>query len=365
MSPAFSSTKQAAAFASLLLALFLLPWVAGRPLLPPREELYSATSWAYGAFPYMHDQIFEEKGDIDIAFMGSSPMYWGIDTPYVQAKMSGMLGRPAVVRSLCWHYSGFDALYFIARDLLRHRKVRMIVFCDMIYPDTSDAAHRSTSKWFLWSEDAPEVAGLSLKAKATFYAGAIVGMPRNLLDLVRHNLPAIPSEEILVKPGYPKLKSPALRLGSLAVTWAAGHAMADCTPHGTARQSDACIYSEATKTNFQFSRQPVQPAQAAFCRKMAALAREHQVKLVYLHFTRTFERTSPVIESSAFWPEVFAGDVAMLGIPGAKLFAGITEETLTNKLYNDAVHLNRNGQKFFTPLVTPSLVQIYANQAKP
>jgi hypothetical protein len=365
MSPAFSSTKQAAAFASLLLVLFLLPLVAGRPMLPPREELYSATSWAYGAFPYMHDQIFEEKGDIDIAFMGSSPMYWGIDTPYVQAKMSEVLGRPAVVRSLCWHYSGFDALYFIARDLLQHRKVRMIVFCDMIYPDPSNAAHRSTSKWFLWPEDGPEISGLDMKAKATFYAGAIVGMPRNLLDLARHNLPAIPSEEILVKSGYPKLKSPARRLGSLAVTWSAGHELTDCAPQGTVRPSDACVYSEATKTNFQFSRQPVPPTQIAFCRKMASLAREHRVKLVYLHFTRTFERASPVIETSAFWPEVFADDITMIGIPGAKLFAGISEGDLTNKLYNDAVHLNRNGQKFFTPLVTPGLVNIYENETIP
>jgi hypothetical protein len=313
----------------------------------------------------MHDQIFVEKGDIDIAFMGSSPLYWGIDTPYVQKNMSELSGHPAVVRSLCWHYSGFDALYFIARDLLQHRKVRMIVFCDMLYPDASNGAHRSASKWFLWPEDAPELTGLNMKAKATFYAGAMIGIPRILLDLVRNNLPAIAAEEILVKPEYPKLKSPATRLGSLAVTWSSGHTMNDFTPLGSARPSDACIYGDDTKTNFQFSSRQAPPAQADFCRKMGLLARQNHVKLVYLHITRVFERSCPDIETSAFWPELFAGDVSMVGIPGAKLFAGISEEALTNLLYNDAVHLNRNGQKFFTPLITPALMQIYGNQVHP
>ena len=68
---------------------------------------------------------------------------------------------------------------------------------------------------------------------------------------------------------------------------------------------------------------------------------------------------------SAFWPEVFGGNATMIGIPGAKLFAGVSQEVLTNQLYNDPVHLNRNGQKFFTPLITPALMQIYENQIKP
>jgi hypothetical protein len=365
MSPTFSSTRQAAGFALLLLVLFLSPLLVGKSLLPPREELYSAPSWAYGAFPYMHDQIFEEKGDIDIAFMGSSPLYWGIDTPYVQSKMSEMLGRPAVVRSLCWHWSGFDALYFMSRDLLQHRKVHMIVFCDLIFPDTSNAAHRSTSKWFLWSEDAGEISGMNRRAKATFYAAALIGMPRNLLDLLRNNLPAIPSDDILWRPGDPKVKNPATRLGSLAVVAAPGRVFTEFTPQTPASPLDLCVYSEATKTNFQFSTRPVLPTQVAFCHKMAALAREYGVKLVYLHMPRTYERTSAAIHQSAYWPDVFAGDVTMIGIPGAKLFAGLTEEDLTNKLYNDFVHLNKNGQKFFTPLVTPGLVQVYENQTKP
>ena len=131
MSPAFSSNRQAAAFALLLLIILLLPCVLGKNQLPPREQVYSAIPWSFGAFPYLHDQIFEEKGDIDIAFMGSSSTWWAIDTPYVESQLSKALGRKAVVRSLCWNWPGFDSFYFITKDLLQRRKVKVIVFCDL------------------------------------------------------------------------------------------------------------------------------------------------------------------------------------------------------------------------------------------
>jgi hypothetical protein len=51
MSPAFSSTRQAAAFALLLLLLLLLPALAVKSWLPPRDQIYSSLPWGAGAFP--------------------------------------------------------------------------------------------------------------------------------------------------------------------------------------------------------------------------------------------------------------------------------------------------------------------------
>src|SRR5580698_8357613 len=112
MSPAFSTTRQATAFGLLLLLLLLLPVLIGKSCLPPREEIYSSLPWGAGAYPYLEDQIFNQKEDIDIAFMGSSRMWWGIDTPQVEAQLSQKLGRKAVVSSLCWNAPGFDPFYF-------------------------------------------------------------------------------------------------------------------------------------------------------------------------------------------------------------------------------------------------------------
>ena len=111
MRPAFSSTKQAAAFALLLLVLLALPVVMGKNLLPPREEIYTFQGNGIGPWPWIRQQIYEETNDIDIAFIGSSRLLHDIDTPYVQAKLSQQLGRQAVVRSICW--GGQDMICFI------------------------------------------------------------------------------------------------------------------------------------------------------------------------------------------------------------------------------------------------------------
>ena len=387
MAPAFSSIKQAAAFALLLLVLLLQPVIVRGPLLPKRGEMFAAASWLPGPFPYVHDQIFEEKGDIDIAFMGSSLSWWGIDTPYVQEQMSRILGRPAVVRSICVSWAGFDSVYFVARELLRHRKVKMIVFSDSLIPDSTDFAHRSTAKWFLWAEDAPVIADLSPREKASFYAAAVVGMPRNLLNHLRSNLPVIPSDHITFFPGLPPAINPALRLGSLAVdeqptsqTWYAdsasrwsqlGKAVADQPPASGSRQEmpgsqpRVYEYSEQTKDNFHIVGAPMPPMQAAFCRKIGSLAGDYGVKLAYLHMTGVIEWKSHKIRLSEFWPDVFGTKVTMIGVPGAELLAGISETTLTNKIYYDSVHFTKDGQKLFATVVTPKLAQVYETQTKP
>jgi len=133
MRPAFSSTRQAAAFALLLLALLLAP-VLAQKILPPRETIYSSIWWASGDFPYMDGQIFREQSDVDIMFMGSSHIWAGFDTPYVQAQLGKQLGHPAVARTFGWAWPGYDPLYFVAKDLFAHRHVRMLVFEDDFDP---------------------------------------------------------------------------------------------------------------------------------------------------------------------------------------------------------------------------------------
>jgi len=63
MQPAFASTRQAAAFALLLLVLLLLPVLLTKSHLPPRGEIYGWSGWdSTGPHPYHHQLIFEERG---------------------------------------------------------------------------------------------------------------------------------------------------------------------------------------------------------------------------------------------------------------------------------------------------------------
>src|SRR3954453_8385081 len=123
MKPAFSSPRQASAFALLLASLLAMPAVMARTGRLHRRDVYPTIAWKYGPFPWIQQKIFAETRDADMVFLGSSHLWNAINTPYVQARLSERLGREAEVFSLGWPWAGFDAAYVIARDLLDHRRV--------------------------------------------------------------------------------------------------------------------------------------------------------------------------------------------------------------------------------------------------
>ena len=368
MSPAFFSTKQAGAFALLLLGILLLPMLAGKSHLPPREQIYSSVPLLRGPYPYLHQQIFKEKGDIDIAFAGSSLMWVGIDAPYVQQELSEKLGRKATVRDLGWVFSGFDALYFITQDLLQNRNVRMLVIYDEHFG--LDTPHIMSPRLFRFGDNAEALTALPMKAKAAYYFGAVLGMPRNLLSLCRSNLGADLSPE---KRNYWEVRyhTPDIptRLGCVSAErgfnddWH-NPTFTDYPPRPAAQSSDVSIYSPATKNSFQFQGRPTPALQLHFARKLAELAQEHHTKLVILHLPESTEMGAAAIQEPEFRPDDLPGDVTMAGIPPEKFFQGMSVEEVQKLYYNDE-HLNKNGQKYFTPLITPALLELYAVPYKP
>ena len=367
MRPAFSSTRSAAAFALLLLGLLALPAGVGKNWLPPREQAYASQGWGSGPYPWIQNQIFGETNDIDIALVGSSHMFNDINTPYVQARLSEKLGRPAVVRTIAWGGSGYDALFFILRDLLAHRRVRLLVFYDE--NPTGRQRNNQATFWFRWREDAGLLSGLPLTEHGLFYFAAEIGMPRNLLCLLRPNLPA---PLVADKPNYWTIATgspnPATQLGCLSVRKGfAPNPLATAAPfepfgpETSASPADAVVYSPGTKMNFEFSSRPLPAWQAHFASQFAALAREHDVKTVMLYLPTLAEARSPVIPERTDWHELLPG-VTLLGIPPAKLFGALTDAEV-RKLYADPYHFNQNGQEYFTPLITPGLIKLYENQS--
>jgi len=366
MRPAFASTGHAAAVGLLLLVLMLLPVLVGKSCLPPREQVYSWMGWeTSGAHPYNHHLIFEEKGDIDIAFMGSSKAEFDIDTPLVEEKLSALLGRTATVRTLAWGGGGFDELYFVAKDLLQNRKVKMIVFYNEYRYDNEP---NSLAPYvFRYADDADILTTLPLRKKLAYYYAAILGMPKNLLGKFRFALPAElhPKTSLIME--HFQTGDVVNRLGSFASRLGFNYStifddygtFIPYTPKTAVKPSDVSIYSPETRDQFQFSGPPIPDWQLQFAKRFAALARQHSVKLVLLHFPLPDEMRSARINEPVFWPDVLRTDVSMIGIPPATLFEGLKDDEV-RKLYKDNLHLNENGQKYFTPLITPALLKIYA-----
>ena len=368
MRPAFASTKQAAAFALLLLLLLLSPALAGKKFLPPREQAYAAQGWGTGPYPWIQNQLFQETGDIDIALVGSSHILHCLDAISLQDQLSKKLDRPAVVRVIGWGGAGFDALYFITRDLLAHRHVRLLVF----YDESNDPVGRNIKSptWFRLADGAENLAGLPWSEHAYFYFASLVGLPRNLLALARPNLPA---ELHGATPNYWEIhyrsSNLADNLGSTTSELAFdARPKADCDPSlpfvpfappTSARPAAACVYSAATATNFQFSAAPLPGWQTHFARQFVGLARDQGCRLVLLHIPTLDESRAQKIEERTFWQENLGDQLSLLGVPPAKMFGGLSDEEI-RKLYFNPGHLNENGQRYFTSLIAPALLQLYA-----
>lgn len=361
MRPAFASTKAAAAFALLLLVVLLSPVLIGKNLLPPREQSYASLDWKGGPYPYLAHQIFEEKGDIDVAIIGSSRILHCLDARRVQDELAKKIGRPATVRVLGWGGGGFDAIHFIAQDLLAHRRVKLLV----VYGDHNEQnRNKSSPAWFRFGDDAGALAGLPWRDQAQYYFAALVGLPRNLLCRLRPNLPADLAVRNFWEEHY-RSASLTATLGS--TTSELGFAQADADPSvpfvpfqpaGGATAADALVYSPATATNFEFSSIPLPAYEIHFTRQLAALAARNDCRLVLLHVPAYDEIRRPQICEQAFWPDLLGPNLVMLGVPPARMFAGLTDDEVRRLFFNPG-HLNRNGQCFFTGLILPQLLQIY------
>ena len=368
MRPAFSSTKQAAAFALLLLAILFLPVVMGKNLLPPREEIYTFQGNGIGPWPWIRQQIYEETNDIDIAFIGSSRLLHDIDTPYVQAKLSQQLGRQAVVRSICWGGAGYEMLYLIAGDLLEHRRVKMIVFYD---EDGEKFRNPSIPLFFRWGDNSESLNGLPSKDRMVFYFAALIEIPRNLLALTR---PEIPADVFSAQPNNFETTDlapdPATRLGSVSARrgfnpdFATASPFQPHAPYANGAAANVSVYSESEKNKWSFEKKTLPAWQTHFARKFTALAQDHGCKLVMLHIPILDEKRSPRILEREFWPSFLNSNLTMMGIPETTLFAGLTDNEIES-LYFDPNHFNQNGQEFLAPIITPTLILLYETIKNP
>jgi hypothetical protein len=368
MAPAFGSTKQAAAFALLLALLLALPAIIPAQWLPAREQSFETESWGAGPYPWFHQEIFKDKSDIDIAFMGSSHMLRGIDTPYVQDELSKQLGHPATVRSIVWGGAGFDALYFLAKALLDHRKVHYLVFYDEV--TVGNNRNIQGTAWFRWKQDKADLAGLPWQEKARFYLVSLLSMPRDLLGFIHPNHPADLSpkisheqEVILHAP------NPGTRLGSMRAEVGYNNdpysysfdPFVRFVPPIDDKPNEVEVYSNEKKGGFRFGSGPILRWEDHFLRKLGDLARAHGTQLIMLHLPTTSELHSPVINERIYWPEIIHTDVTMVGIQPAIFFQNMSDSDMV-KLYSDGTHLNRNGMEYFTSLVTPTLLRIYGTR---
>jgi hypothetical protein len=342
MAPAFPSTRRTAALGAFLVLLLTLPitlhWIGGAS----REEAYRGISERAGAFNYIRRQIFEEHSDVDILFCGSSLLASAVDVPFVQRELSRALGRQASVVLLQQSWQGPDMNYFVARDFLEQRKVKLLVVAAPAWVHRSNQPHVQLFRVIRYGDHPGALDGLALRSRLALYAGNVLGAPRQALLLLRPNPidPPAGGPPVHVNPtgyrGRPFVRrqvvAPAIPLTSL-------------------------IYSSESRDLFRFDGPPLNPYQLHFLRKTAELAQQHGALLVILHMPSPSERGSEVVPDRQGMPEILGAGVAFAGVPSARMFENVPDAQFEDYFQDE--HLGLNGSDLFTGIVTPALIQLY------
>ncbi len=342
MAPAFSSTGRAAAFGGLLVIVLTLPWTLHRIGRTSREEFYRGISERAGAFDYIRRQIFETHSDLDVAFCGNSLLRLGIDPALVEREFSRALGRPASTLLLPQSWQGPDMNYFVARDLLEHRRVKLLVLAAPAWSHRSNQPHVQLFRLLRYGDHPGALDHLDLRHRLAIYAGMTLGAPRQALTLLRPNL--------IDADAGAQLEYPA-PLGYMGQPFHARRG----EPASLAAES--MIYSAATSDLFRFNGPALNSYQLFFIRRTIELARRHATAVVILHMPSPSERGLSVVSDRALMPQLFGNETAFAGVPSTRLFQNVPASEFED--YYQDEHLNRNGMDLFTRTITPALIRLY------
>jgi len=342
MDPPFLASWQPIAFAALLLLFLTSPMLLSAFGLISRPVAYAVMPDRNGPFSYFKHEIFAEKSELDIVFLGSSLIWSGVDTPFVQHELSKKLGREANVITLGSNWRGEDLNYFVLRDLLEHRKVKMVVLTMPTSYQTINAPHHQGYRWMFYGDEA--LRGLPLRQQLAIYGENVLGTPRQVLSLFRSD--------------RSETTGPAKDLGALKVDQSyMGQPFTRMQPSVPLISADSLSYNQAGSTNFRFTNQPLSPYQMHFLNLTFALLKQHGVTPVILHIPVWTERHSTTVDERMNWQTVFGSEIPMVGMPPAVLFAGMTDKQIDQLYYDE--HLNVNGNEFFTRTITPALLEAY------
>ena len=272
-----------------------------------------------------------------------------------------------MVRTLAWGGSGYDGLYLISEDLLQHRKVKLLVFYDENVELGEQLRNGALTSLFRLSEQTSVWSRLPIKDQAAYYVVALMGMPRTLLSLISLNIPAelFPNHPGYIQPQNKGFIEAPRHMGTVYVH--AGFSPTFFNAKNSpfqpyypteANESDGCIYSPSNNSVFEFSNAPLPAWHLQFAKAFGALANNCGCQLVMLDIPVYEERRNTVISERAFWPGFLSTNLLMLGLPPIKMFGSMTDEEV-QYLFGDPQHLNQNGQRYFTRLITPTRLKLY------
>ena len=347
MPSAFSSNLQALLFFLFLLSLLSLPVILNKTGLLKRSDVYLTVPVRHGPFSYFHHQIFEEKSDVDILFLGSSVLWTAIDPEYVKNEIGKTISKEPVIFTIGSNWRGEDLLYVQLRDILDNRRVKVLIFSSPPKTPLNDMPHHQSYRWLTYGHFSDAMEGLPLKYRLSLYAEYVLGAPRHLLSFLRPELPASYEEDMKLSGAYKAGLNEEDKKASRNI------------PEPQSIPVEDMYYSPRRPGWFVFDGPELGSYQLHFLKEIARIVKKKDIRLVILNLPLLKDRKMPYVEERMFWPDIFGNDVVILGISPAVLFSGL-DDKMIKSLYFNPNHFNFRGNEFFTKAIFPAIMRIYA-----
>ena len=338
MFPAFRDNRQAALFCALMAFALLLPVLLAAIGPPPRQQAYAAMTREAGPVAQIIHTIFEETSDAEIVFLGSSLVRSGIDLDMVRKALTGP-PTDAHVESLALNWHGLDLQYVMLRDLLEHRRARLVIWNMPIAEARSDRPHVQAFRWLRHGEFRDATAGLPYPSQAALYGASVLGAPRQFLSLIRPN-------RLFPRELEEDERSKAAAQGYYGARFIPEDAVPPAHPEGPVRLSGP----------------PLGPYNLHFARLIADLLAQRDIPLVFLHIPVDSELGDSTMPERMDWPQILGVDAPVIGAASAALFPGLSPERVLNFYFDQ--HFNRNGQRLYTAAMIPDILRVYGNATR-
>jgi hypothetical protein len=347
--PPFETPAQALRFAAGLAFLVALPALMAARGLPPRENVYGATSLDYGPYSYIQKAIFAEKGDVDLAIIGDSATLTGFDDLLLRDALSAALHRPATVVNLSVVWRQEDYLYYALRDLAAHRRVHHV----LINPPKTrwlDGPHPLAYRWIRYGSDWEPARGLSLQSKIALYGEATLGAPRHLLSLLR------PDEAAATPASSDTLGGEAwTKNANRAIPFAPFH------PPPPSLEPGEMIVDASGGPRVTIEGAPLPEYSAHFLDETVKLARRSGVPLTFVELPHIEEARLDAAVTEEDWRALYP-DVPLVAPRPRDVFTGLSDADLARIFYNRD-HFNPNGATYYTAAILPAILHIHAQIA--
>jgi len=330
---------------AILLSIALFPLIPSGKLGFSKKDIYAVASRNKGAdHRFLHREIYNKTGDIDILFMGSSLLWVAINSKTIKTQLESKINRPATVLNFGHNWEGIDINYLYLKDLLQKRTVKMVVMATDIHRNTPHS-----NLWEIWDNtvDGPDLNNLSIKHRLTFYGARLLTDPKRFFNIAQQTI----KPAALLSPDNP-IYYLDKDFGDVFVKKGFQGAPYEYCAFSPIKFPPSQILNQ----NLEFPKSPISDYTIHFFKKTITLLKKYNAKLVWLNVPEWQNRRKQVIITNPLF-ETKDESSDFIGITGNNLFRDMNDADIKKFYYNN--HLNANGNAYFTSCVSPTLLKIY------